>query len=221
MTEDNSRGRPPSDRTKVVRYNGLARYDRETVEAILDASPLAHVGCVLNGVPFVTPTFCWREGERVYWHGSAAGRMFKVLEQQDVCLTVSLLDGLVVARSAYNFNCNFRSVMVVGRAELVRDPALKAEKLRTFVNRLIPGEWERLRPMHDKELAVTAVASLPITEASCKVRQGPPEDDEADYAFSSWAGVIPIRYQVLPPEPDPRNQPDAAMPEDVLKFRLG
>lgn len=211
----------PSERTRVKRYNWLARYDRETVEAILDASPLAHVGCVMDGVPFVTPTFCWREGGRVYWHGSAAGRMFKVLEQQDVCLTVSLLDGLVVARSAYNFNCNFRSVMIVGRAELVRDEAEKAEKLRNFVNGLIPGEWDRLRPMHGKELKVTAVASLSIAEASCKVRVGPPQDDDEDYAVPSWAGVIPIRYQVLPPEADPRNLPDVEMPEDILKFRLG
>lgn len=212
---------PPSERTRVKRYNWLARYDRETVEAILDASPLAHVGCVMDGVPFVTPTFCWREGDRVYWHGSAAGRMFKVLESQDVCLTVSLLDGLVVARSAYNFNCNFRSVMIVGRAELVRDETTKAEKLRDFVNGLIPGEWERLRPMHDKELKVTAVASLSIAEASCKVRVGPPQDDDEDYAFPSWAGIIPIRTQVLPPEPDPRNLPGVEMPRDILKFRLG
>lgn len=211
----------PSERTRVKRYNWLARYDRETVEAILDATPLAHVGCVMDGVPFVTPTFCWREGDRVYWHGSTAGRMFKALESQDICLTVSLWDGLVVARSAYNFNCNYRSVMIVGRAELIRDEAAKAEKLRNFVNGLIPGQWERLRPMHDQELKVTAIASLSIAEASCKVRVGPPQDDEEDYAFPAWAGVIPIRTQVLPPEADPRNLPGVEMPADVLNFKLG
>lgn len=221
MSDDTSRPQAPSERTRVKRYNWLAQYDRQTVEDILDATPLAHVGCVMDGVPFVTPTFFWREDDRVYWHGSAAGRMFKVLEHQDVCLTVSLLDGLVIARSAYNFNCNYRSVMVVGRAELIRDDAVKTEKLRNFVNKLIPGEWERLRPMHQKEAAVTAIASLPITEASCKVRVGPPQDDEEDYAFPSWAGVIPIRQQVLPPEPDPRNLPGIAMPDDILKFNLG
>lgn len=221
MSEDDCRGKPPSERARVKRYNWLARYDREAVEAILDATPLAHVGCQMDGVPFVTPTFFWREGDRVYWHGSAAGRMFKVLEQQDICLTVSLLDGLVVARSAYNFNCNFRSVMIVGRAELIRDEEAKAGHLRTFVNGLIPGQWERLRPMHDKELQVTALASLPISEASCKVRIGPPQDDEEDYGFPSWAGVIPIRTQILPPEPDPRNLPDVEMPGDILKFHLG
>jgi len=169
----------------------------------------------------VTPTFFWREGDRVYWHGHSAGRMFKVLEQQDICLTVSLLDGLVVARSAFNFNCNYRSVMLLGRAELIRDETVKAEKLRNFVNRLIPGEWERLRPMHDRELKVTAVASLAVSEASCKIRTGAPEDNDDDYAFPSWAGVVPVRYQVLPPEPDARNLPGIEMPKDILKFRIG
>jgi len=132
-----------------------------------------------------------------------------------------LLDGLVIARSAYNFNCNFRSVMLLGRAELITDEAVKAEKLRTFVNGLIPNEWERLRPVREDEIKATAIASLPISEASCKVRTGPPLDDEEDYQFPSWAGVIPIRYQVLAPEADPRNLPGIAMPEDLLKFNLG
>ncbi len=221
MSDSTSRGGAPSERTRVKRYKWLASYDRKTVEDILDATPLAHVGCMMDGVPFVTPTFFWREKDRVYWHGSAAGRMFQVLEQQDICLTVSLLDGLVVARSAFNFNCNFRSVMLLGRAELIRDETVKVEKLRNFVNGLIPGEWERLRPVHEREVEVTALACLSIAEASCKVRMGPPLDDEDDYAFPSWAGVIPIRYQILPPVPDPRNSPDVAMPQDILKFHLG
>ncbi len=221
MDKKPSASQAPSERTRVKRYHWLADYDQDTVKAILDASPLAHVGCVLNGLPFVTPTFLWREGDHVYWHGSAAGRLFKALPDQDICITVSLLDGIVVARSAYNFNCNFRSVMLVGRATLIQDEAVKEEKLRNFVNGLIPGEWERLRPLHPKELKATALACLPITEASCKVRTGPPLDDEEDYSFPSWAGVIPVRYQVLPPEPDPRNLPDVSMPEDILRFRLG
>jgi uncharacterized protein len=221
MNERPTKTHPPSDRVRVKRYSWLADYDRKTVEDILDATPLCHVGCVMNGVPFVTPTFFWREGDRVYWHGSNAGRMFKVLADQDVCLTVSLLDGLVMARAAYNFNCNFRSVMIVGRAELITDKAIKTEKLRNFVNGLVPDQWERLRPITDKEIAVTALASLSIAEASCKVRTGPPIDDEEDYAFPAWAGVIPIRQQVMPPEPDPKNAPGVAMPEDVLRFHLG
>lgn len=220
-TSDDEYREAPSDRTHVKRYHWLADYSQDTVKAILDATPLAHVGCMMNGVPFVTPTFFWREGDRVYWHGSSAGRLFKALEHQDICFTVSLLDGLVIARSAYNFNCNFRSVMLLGRAELITDEAVKTEKLRNFVNGLIPGEWERLRPVYPKEIKATAIASLSISEASCKVRTGPPIDDDEDYGFPSWAGVIPVRYQILPPEPDPRNLPGVAMPEDILKFRLG
>jgi uncharacterized protein len=211
----------PSERTRVKRYNWLARYDHETVNAILDATPLAHVGCQMDGIPFVTPTFFWREDDRVYWHGHTKGRMFQVLEQQDICFTVSLLDGLVIARSAFSFNCNYRSVVVVGRPELIQDEAVKTEKLRNFVNGLIPGEWERLRPMSEQELHVTALASLPLSEASCKVRVGLPEDNEEDYAFPSWAGVIPIGYQVQTPIADPRNLPGVTMPEDILKFRMG
>lgn len=212
---------PPSERTRLKRYKWLADYDPKTVEEILDAAPLAHIGCMMNGVPFVTPTFFWREGRHIYWHGSAAGRMFKVLEDQDICLTVSLLDGLVAARAAFNFNCNFRSAMILGRATLIKEDQVKEEKLRNFVNGLIPGQWERLRPVTKQEIAATAVAYMSIDEASCKVRVGPPEDNDKDYEFPAWAGVIPIRYQVLPPEPDPRNMPGIEMPEDVLKFRLG
>lgn len=217
MSEKN----PPSQRTRVKRYAWLADYDRATLEGIVDAQPLGHVGCVFDGVPFVTPTFIWREGDRVYWHGAAAGRMFKALPHQDVCLTVSLLDGLVMARAAFNFNCNFRSAMIVGRAELVDDAAEKERLLRAFVNGLVPGQWERLRPVTPREIAATAVASLSLAEASCKVRTGPPIDDDEDYAHPVWAGVVPIRQQVLAPEPDPRNAPGVEMPPEVLSFRLG
>lgn len=212
---------PPSERTRCQRYAWQARYDRVTVNHILDATPQAYIGCMMNNVPFVTPTFFWREGDRVFWHGSSAGRMFRALTEQDICFTVALLDGLVLARSAYNYNCNYRSVMILGRAELITDNTQKEEKLRNFVNGLIPGQWERLRPVHKHELGATAIASLPVSEASCKVRVGPPLDDDADYDFPAWAGVIPIRQQVLPPEPDPRNLPDVEMPDDVLKFCLG
>jgi len=217
MSEKN----PPSERTRAKRYAWLADYDRATLNSIIDANPLAHIGCVFDGVPFVTPTFVWREGDRVYWHGAAAGRMFKALPHQEVCLTVSLLDGLVMARSAFNFNCNFRSAMVIGHADLVTEASEKERLLRAFVNGLVPGQWERLRPVTPREIAATAVASLSLAEASCKVRTGPPQDDEEDYDHPVWAGVIPIRYQVLPPEPDPKNLADIAMPEDVLRFSIG
>ena len=221
MSEAGTEKQPPSERTRVKRYSWLATYDAETIKAILDAAHLGYVGCVMGGIPFVTPTMYWREGDRIYWHGSTQGRQFKALETQEICFTVSLFDGLVVARSAFNWNCNFRSVMILGKATLITDFEEKREKLRNLVNNLIPGQWERLRPATDKEIAATAIASLPIAEASCKLRVGPPEDNDADYDFPVWAGTIPIRQQALAPEPDPRNLPNVEMPADVLKFRIG
>ncbi|BBF91936.1 pyridoxamine 5'-phosphate oxidase family protein [Blastochloris tepida] len=211
---------PPSERTRVRRYNWLARYDRDTIIAILDAMPHCHIGYIADGQPFATPTLHWREGDRLYWHGSTASRMIRAIEGAEICLTVSAIDGLVMARSAFNFNVNHRSVMVFGRPEKITDPAAKEAHLRTMVNRLVPGQWERLRPMKPNELEATAVMSMPFDEASAKVRVGPPEDDEADYALPVWAGVIPVRTEVLPPEPDPRNLPGVEMPAEVLTFRL-
>lgn len=212
---------PPTERTRVKRYHWLARYDRATVVAILDAMPMCYVGYTFDNAPYVTPTMQWREGDRVYWHGSSASRMLRAVDAHDVCLTVSLLDGLVMARSAFNFNLNFRSAMILGRARKVDDPTEKRRHLENFVNRIIPGQWDRLRPVTEKELKATTVMSMSIDEASAKVRVGQPEDDEADYAFPVWAGVIPIRYEVEPPIPDPKNLPGVEMPDDVLKFRIG
>jgi uncharacterized protein len=212
---------PPSERTRVKRYHWLAQYDRATVHAILDATPMCYVGYTFDNAPYVTPTMQWREGDRVYWHGSSASRMLRAVDAHDVCLTVSLLDGLVMARSAFNFNLNFRSVMILGRGTKVEDPAEKRRLLEVFVDRVIPNHWNRLRPVTEKELKATTVMSMPIDEASAKVRVGQPEDDEADYAFPVWAGVIPIRYEIAPPIPDPRNLSGVEMPADVLKFRLG
>ena len=212
---------PPSDRTRVRRYNQNARYDRETVHAILDAMPMCHIGYVFDGMPYVTPTLQWREGERVYWHGSSASRMLRSAEDADVCLTVALLDGLVCARSAYNFNVNYRSVMILGKAEKISDPVLKEAHLKTMMERFVPGHWDRLRPVTEQELKATSLLSMPITEASAKVRTGQPEDPPEDYAFPVWAGLVPIRQDVQAPIPDPRNLAGVVMPEDVLKFRVG
>ncbi|GEO83034.1 pyridoxamine 5'-phosphate oxidase family protein [Pararhodospirillum oryzae] len=212
---------PPSERTRVKRYHWLAKYDKETIHAIVDASPHAHVGYVHEGRPLVTPTLVWRDGERLYWHGSRVARMIQATSGQEVCLCVSIIDGLVLARSAYNYNINHRSVMVFGVARPVTDPEEKRLQLQRFVDGLIPGQWDRLRPMTEQELAVTALVVLDLGEASAKVRTGPPEDDEADYALPIWAGVIPVGTRIDAPVPDPRNHPDAQMPEDVLKFKLG
>lgn len=212
---------PPSARTRIKRYHWLADYDRKTVEAILDAMPMCHVGYVHDGHPYVTPTLQWREGDRVYWHGSSASKMLKSVSGREVCLTVSMMDGLVVARSAFNFNVNFRSVMIFGRAEKIEDPDEKRRILKVLLNRFVPGHWDNLRPITGQELKASMVVSMPINETSAKVRFGPPQDEEDDYAFPVWAGVVPIRHEILAPEPDPRNLPGVVMPETLMGFRVG
>jgi hypothetical protein len=211
---------PPSERARVKRYSQNAAYDPETVHAILDAMPLCHVGYVFNGSPFVTPTLQWRDGDRIFWHGSAASRMLKAAEVQDVCVTVSLYDGLVMARSAYNYGINYRSVMVFGRPVKLTDPAEKEAQLRNFVNKTIAGQWERLRPVTEQELGLATVLSMPITEASAKLRSGQPDDDQ-DADFPVWAGVIPVRFEIGPPEPNPKNLPGVELPPEALDFKLG
>ena len=211
----------PSARTQVKRYNWLAKYDAETIHAILDAMPMCSVGYVHEGKPVVTPTMQWREGERIFWHGSSASRMLRAAESHDVCVCVSVMDGLVLARSAYNYNLNHRSVMVFGKAEKITDPDEKRRQLENFVNKVIPGQWDRLRPVSEKELKATTLMSLPLSEASAKVRTGHTEDDEEDYSFPVWAGLVPVTFNIGAPIPDPRNLPDLEMPEDVLKFSLG
>ena len=168
-------------------------YDRATIHAILDAGFVCHVGYAIGGQPYVTPTAYWREGDAVYWHGSSASRMLRTLETgADCCLTVTHLDGLVLARSAFRHSLNYRSVMLFGKPRKVEDAADKLAKLEAFVERLYPGRWRELRPVSAKELKLTTVLGMDIDEASAKLRTGGPVDDEPDYALPIWAGVIPV-----------------------------
>lgn len=211
---------PPSARTRVRRFHQIASYDPQTVHAILDAMPLCHVGYVHNGTPIVTPTLQWRDGDHIFWHASSASRMIDSVLEQDVCVTVSLYDGLVMARSAFSYNINHRSVMIFGRPEKLSETE-KAEQLRNMVNKTIPGQWERLRPVTAQELKATTVLGMSISEASAKVRTGPPQDEGSDLDFPVWAGVIPVRMQVLPPEPDPQNLPGLIPPAEIASFHIG
>ncbi|MCB1378524.1 MAG: pyridoxamine 5'-phosphate oxidase family protein [Alphaproteobacteria bacterium] len=211
----------PSARTRIKRLNKRAKYDAETVHAILDAMPICSVGYVFDGSPYVTPTLQWREGDHIYWHGSSASRMLEACEDAEVCVTVSIIDGFVMARSAFNHSCNYRSVMVFGRARKVSDPAEKEQRLRHFTNRLWPGRWDTLRPATPQELKATSVLSLQLNETSAKVRTGPPGDDEEDYALPLWAGVIPVSMQVHPPVDDPRLIAGLAAPGHVRNFKIG
>ncbi len=211
----------PSERTRVKRLNKRAKYDAETVHAILDATPICNVGYVFKGSPYVTPTLQWREGDRLYWHGSSASRMLEACENTQVCVSVSIIDGFVMARSAFNHSCNYRSVMVFGTAVKVTDPTEKEMRLRNFTEGLWPGRWDSLRPVTAKELKATTMLSLSLDEASAKVRNGPPGDDEEDYAWPVWAGVIPVQQQILKPIDDPRLIPGLTPPRHIADFKFG
>ena len=183
----------PSSRTRVIREPQRAVYDREAVNRILDEVFLCHVGFVVDSQPYVIPTSYGRDGDTLYIHGSAASRMLRHLDQGvPVCVTVTLLDGLVLARSVFNHSMNYRSVVILGTATLVSDPAEKLAALRALSERIIPQRWEDSRQPNEKELKATSVLRLPIDEFSAKVRVGPPIDDEEDYSFPTWAGVIPL-----------------------------
>jgi hypothetical protein len=180
-----------------VREPQRAVYDREAVNQILDEAFLCHVGFTVDGQPFVIPTSYGREGDVLYIHGSAASRMLRNLDKGiSVCVTVTLLDGLVLARSVFNHSMNYRSVVILGTATLVDDAAEKLAALRALSEHIIPERWDDSRQPNEKELKATSVLRLPITEFSAKVRVGPAVDDEEDYSFPTWAGVIPLDVAV-------------------------
>jgi nitroimidazol reductase NimA-like FMN-containing flavoprotein (pyridoxamine 5'-phosphate oxidase superfamily) len=191
-------GKPaPTARTRVVREPQRAVYDREAVNQILDEALICHVGFALEGQPYVIPTSFGRDGDTLYIHGSAASRMLRNLDKGiSVCITVTLLDGLVLARSIFNHSMNYRSVVILGTATLVSDPAEKLAALRALSEHIIPNRWDNSRQPNEKELKATSILRLPITEFSAKVRVGPAVDDEEDYSFPTWAGVIPLNLTV-------------------------
>lgn len=211
----------PSPRTRLRRLHEKAAYDREVIDAILDAMPVAHVGHVVDGFPVVTPTLQWREGDRIYWHGSSASRMQKRAGNEQVCVTVTLTDGMVLARSGLEHSVNFRSVMVFGRAEVVERAASKEAHLRSMMEQMFPGRWAQLRPITAQELKATRILSLPLTEASAKVSAGPPADPAEDRAWPVWAGVLPIRLTMGVPEPAPDLAPGIPLPDHARGYRIG
>lgn len=206
----------PTARSRVRRRPKRGHYDRETVYAVLDAGFVCHVGYAIGGQPYVTPTCYWREGDAVYWHGSAASRMLRHLEQGvECCLTVTHVDALVLARSGFNHSINYRSAMLFGRAHKVEQPEEKLAKLEAFVERMFPGRWQGLRPVSRKELRSTTVLGMPIGEASAKIRSGPPHDDEEDYALPIWAGLVPVRQVAGAPADDGRLAAGSARPRNI------
>jgi len=206
-------------RTELRRIPDRGSHDWATIHQILDASFLAHVGFCVDGQPFVIPTLYGRNGEKLYLHGSAASRMLRELETGiPACVTVTLVDGLVLARSAFDHSMNYRSVLAFGTARKIEDPAQKLNSLRVISEHLIAGRWADVRKPNEKELKATRVLEFSIEEASSKVRTGPPLDDENDYGLPVWAGVLPLEIKSRSPISDDRLIEDVALPDYVRRF---
>ena len=194
----------PTERTQVRRLPARGAYDSETIFRILDEGLVCHIGFLADGQPFVIPAGYARVGETLYIHGSAASRMLRTLAGGlQVCITVTLLDGLVLARSAFHHSMNYRSVVILGHATLVEDPDEKMKALAAFTNHIVHGRWDDVRQPTESELKATAVLALPLEECSAKIRTGPPKDDEEDYTLPIWAGVVPLKLVPAAPVPDP------------------
>ena len=209
-----------TDRTKVKRLPARGAYDRETIYSILDNAFICHVGFNIDGQPYVIPTGFARISDDLYIHGSSASRMLRNLAQGiDVCVTVTLIDGLVLARSAFHHSVNYRSVVILGKAILVEDTDEKYNALEAFTEQIIPGRWGEIRWPNELELKATTVLRVPIEEASAKIRTGDPKDDEEDYEMNVWAGVLPLSTLPGEPVPDTRLNQGIGIPDHVLKYK--
>jgi uncharacterized protein len=193
----------PTQHSTVKRHPERGAYDRATIDAILDEALICHLGFVVEGRPFVIPTIHARDGDTLYIHGSPGSRMLRTAKAGvDICVTVTLLDGLVLARSVYNHSMNYRSVVVLGHAVEVTDGDEKLRAMQRVVEHVVPGRWEDARRPNDGEIKGTTILALPLNEASAKIRSGPPTDDDADLELAVWAGVIPLRLEPGAPVPD-------------------
>jgi nitroimidazol reductase NimA-like FMN-containing flavoprotein (pyridoxamine 5'-phosphate oxidase superfamily) len=208
-----------TSRTTVRRLKKRAVYDKAAVHAILDEGFVCHVGFVVESQPYVIPTIYARRDETLYFHGAVASRTLKTLATGvDVCLTVTLMDGMVLARSAFHHSMNYRSVVVLGNARLVQEPEERMLALKVITDHAVPGRWDEVRGPNDLELKQTSVLALPLEEVSAKVRSGPPVDDDEDYSLPVWAGVVPFETRVTKPLDDGRVLPGVA-PPDLARFQ--
>ena len=210
----------PTERTRVIREPHRGAYDRETIYKILDEGIVCHVGFSTADQPFVIPTLYARVGDAIYFHGSAASRMLRgAATGIPVCITVTLTDGFVLARSVFNHSMNYRSVVALGKATLVEAPDGKLEALRAFTEKILPGRWEDARQPNEKELKATSILKLELTEVSAKIRSGPVQDDEEDYALPVWAGIVPLSLQPEPPIRDERCDPAIPTPAYAANYK--
>jgi len=212
----------PTPQSRIRRHPERAHYDRDTVFAILDAALMCHIGYVIDGKPYVTPTLFWREGERLYWHGSSASRMLRTQATGiPVCVTVSHVDALILARCAFRHSLNYRAVMAFGTAEIVTDPAEKQAAFNAFIERIYPGRTELMREITPQELKATTLMGMRIEEASAKIRAGGPLDLDTDYGADCWAGTLPITQVIGVPIADPIAPPHTAPETEIGHFAKG
>ncbi len=211
----------PTARTRVKRMPKRAAYDRAAIYSVLDTALVCHVGFAIGGQPYVIPTLHVRIADRLYIHGSAASRMLGVAaEGTPLAVTVTHIDGIVLARSAFHHSVNYRSAVILGAAVLVADPTEKLAVMKGLIDHVAPGRWDHIRQPNEKELAATSVLSLPIVEASAKLRSGDPLDDEADYALPIWAGQLPLATTTLTPVADARADRSTPIPRHVTEYLL-
>ena len=209
----------PTERTQFKRRPTRGSYDAETIFRILDEAFVCHVGFAVDEQPYVIPTTYVRVGDAIYIHGSAASRMLRMLaEGVQVCVTVTLIDGLVFARSAFHNSANYRSVVILGRATLVESPEEKLRAMEALTEHIMPGRWKEVRPTSDQELKAASVLRLALQEVSAKVRTGPPIDEEEDYQLPIWAGVLPLALSAGAPQPDSHVPPGTAPPQYVQGY---
>jgi uncharacterized protein len=206
----------PTERTRLKRAPDRASFDRETVYSILDEAVMCHLSYIADGSPHVIPTLHWRDGDKLYIHGSAASRTIRAVSGgSEVCVAVSHLDGLVLARSAFHHSVDYRSVVIYGRPEVVPD-SRKEAVLRVLVEHLTPGRWDELRPVNAQEMKATTVLEMPIVEASAKLRSGPPVDEAEDMEWPVWAGNVPFEVVRHAPVPDPDLAAGIALPDYLV-----
>jgi nitroimidazol reductase NimA-like FMN-containing flavoprotein (pyridoxamine 5'-phosphate oxidase superfamily) len=211
----------PTKRSELRRLPGRGSHEIELIHSILDAGFLAHIGFEVEGQPFVVPTLYGRDADKLYFHGSSASRMLRRLEAGcPACVTVTLVDGLVLARSAFNHSMNYRSVVAFGIARQITDADRKMEALRTISEHLVKGRWADVRGPNARELKATTVLEFSIEEASAKIREGDPIDDEEDYGLQAWAGVVPLRFEAKAPLRDPRLSAEVKDPRYVMQSRF-
>jgi nitroimidazol reductase NimA-like FMN-containing flavoprotein (pyridoxamine 5'-phosphate oxidase superfamily) len=209
----------PTERTRVLREPHRGSFDREAIYKILDEGFVCHVGFTVDAQPYVIPTMFARVGDALYFHGSAASRMLRgVSSGLAVCITVTLIDGLVLARSVFNHSMNYRSVVALGNATLVEGPEEKLAALRAFTGKILPGRWDDARQPNEKELKATSILRLPLSEVSAKMRTGDVQDDEPDYMLPVWAGVLPLRLTAGDPIRDGRCDPRLPVPPSIMNF---